>query len=124
MKVNEPKGRNGFQEPKEWEDPMASRILALFNLKPETSVEDYEAWARSVDIPTVNGLGSIEKFEVFKTTGLLFSDDQPPYEYFETIDILDMDQFGSEAGSDTMQKIAAEFQGMVKDLVFITTEPL
>lgn len=103
---------------------MAAKILALFNLKPGTSVEDYEEWAKSVDIPTVNGLGSIEKFEVFKTTGLLFSEDKPPYEYFETIDILDMDKFGQEAGTDAMQKISAAFQGMVDDLVFITTEQL
>lgn len=103
---------------------MAAKILALFNLKPEVSVADYEAWAKSVDIPTVNGLGSIEKFEVFKTTGLLFSEDTPPYQYFETIDISDMDKFGEEAGSDTMQKVAAEFQAMAADLVFITTEQL
>jgi hypothetical protein len=103
---------------------MSAKILVLFNLKPETSIEDYEKWAKTVDIPTVNGLGSIEKFEVFKTTGLLFSDDKPPYEYFETLDILDMDQFGSEAATETMQKVAAAFQGMVKDLVFISTEKL
>jgi len=103
---------------------MSAKILALFNLKPGTSTADYEKWARTVDIPTVNGLGSIEKFEVFKTTGLLFSEDKPPYQYFETLDILDMDKFGEEAGTDAMQKIAAAFQGMVDDLVFIQTEKL
>jgi len=103
---------------------MAAKILALFNLKEGVSVSDYETWAKTVDIPTVNGLGSIEKFEVFRTTGLLFSDDQPPYQYFETIDILDMDKFGEEAGTETMQKVAAEFQAMADDLVFITTEQL
>jgi len=103
---------------------VAAKILALFNLKPDVSVADYENWAKTVDIPTVNGLGSIEKFEVFKTTGLLFSEDQPPYQYFETIDILDMDKFGEEAGSETMQKVAAEFQAMADNLVFITTEQL
>lgn len=103
---------------------MAAKILALFNLKSGTSIEDYEKWAKSVDIPTVNGLGSIEKFEVFKATGLLFSEEKPPYQYFETIDVLDMDQFGVEAGSEVMQKIAAEFQAMVDDLVFIQTEKL
>ncbi|WP_371398146.1 REDY-like protein HapK [Fretibacter rubidus] len=101
-----------------------TKILVLFNLKPDTSVDDYETWARTVDIPTVNGLGSIEMFEVYKTTGLLFSDDKPPYQYFETLDILDMDKFGAEAGSETMQKIAAEFQAMTDDLVFISTEKL
>ena len=103
---------------------MAAKILVLFNLKPETSVEDYENWAKTVDIPTVNGLGSIEKFEVFKTTGLLFSEDKPPYQYFETLDIADMDKFGEEAGTETMQEIAAAFQGMTDDLVFISTEQL
>jgi len=103
---------------------MAAKILVLFNLNEGTSVTDYEAWAKTVDIPTVNGLGSIEKFEVYKTTGLLFSEEKPPYQYFETLDILDMDKFGAEAGSDTMQKVAAEFQAMATDLVFITTEQL
>lgn len=103
---------------------MSMKILVLFNLKPGTSVQDYEKWARTVDIPTVNGLGSIEKFEVFKTTGLLFSEDTPPYQYFETLDILDMDKFGEEAGTDAMTVIAAAFQGMVTDLVFIQTEKL
>jgi len=103
---------------------MAARVLALFNLKPETSVEEYENWAKTVDIPTVNGLGSIESFDVYRSTGLLFSEEKPPYQYFETIDILDMDQFGADAGTDAMQKIAAAFQGMVDDLVFISTEKL
>ena len=101
---------------------MAQRILALFNLKPGTSVQDYEKWAQTVDIPTVNGLGSIEKFEVYKVTGMLFSEEKPPYDYFELLDILDMDQFGSEAGSEIMQKVAAEFQSMVHDLIFMTSE--
>jgi len=57
-------------------------------------------------------------------SGLLFSEEKPPYQYFETLDILDMDKFGAEAGSDTMQKVAAEFQAMATDLVFITTEQL
>lgn len=103
---------------------MAAKILVLFNLKPDTSVADYEKWAKTVDLPTVNGLGSIEKFEVYKTTGLLFSEDTPPYQYFETLDILDMDKFGEEAGTETMQEIAAAFQGMTQDLVFIQTEQL
>ena len=103
---------------------MPSKILVLFNLKAGISIDDYENWAKSVDIPTVNGLGSIEKFEVFRTTGLLFSDEKPPYQYFETLDILDMDKFGQEASSEVMQKIAAEFQAMADDLVFITTEQL
>ncbi len=103
---------------------MATRILALFNLKSGVSVSDYENWAKTVDIPTVNGLGSIAKFEVFKSTGLLGSEDKPPYSYFETIDVVDMDQFGKDVATDAMQKVAAEFQGMTDDLVFILSDEL
>ena len=103
---------------------MSTRILALFNLKSGVSVEDYEKWAKTVDLPTVNGLGSIEKFEVFKSTGLLGSEDKPPYAYFETIDVADMEKFGTDVATEAMQKIAAEFQALTEDLVFIMSDRL
>lgn len=103
---------------------MVTRIIALFNLKPGVSVADYEAWAKRVDLPTVNGLGSIQSFEVFRATGLLGSADRPPYAYIEVIDVADMDAFGKDVGSDAMQAVAARFQEMVTDLAFITTEKL
>lgn len=103
---------------------MATKIVALFNLKPEISVEDYEAWARETDIPTVNGLKSVDQFEVFKTTGLLGLKAKPPYAYVEIIDVNDMGAFGDEVGTDAMQKVATAFQGMVDDLVFMTTDKL
>ena len=49
---------------------MSTKIVALFNLKPGVSVEDYEAWAKSKDIPTVNGLKSVDELAVFKSVGL------------------------------------------------------
>ncbi len=103
---------------------MGTRIVALFNLKPGVSAADYEAWARRVDLPTVNSLGSIEKFEVFKSAGLLGSDAAPPYAYVEIIDVADMDAFGKDVSSPTMQQVAASFQEMAADLVFILTDKL
>ena len=103
---------------------MATKIIALFNLKDGVSVTDYEAWAKGTDIPTVNGLKSVDSFEVFKSAGLLGADGAPPYQYIETIDVNDMDVFGAEVGAETMQKIAGEFQAMTDDLVFILTEKL
>lgn len=103
---------------------MSMRIIAVFNLKPGVSVADYENWAKTVDIPTVNGLGSIEKFEVFKSTGLLGSEAKPPYAYIETIDVADMDKFGGDVATEAMQKIAGEFQAMTDDLAFIMTDKL
>jgi hypothetical protein len=99
------------------------RLIALFNLKPGASVANYEAWARATDLPTVNALGSVSSFRVFKTTGMLGSDTAPPYSYVETIDIDDMDGFWNDVGSSKMQEIAAAFSAMA-DVIFMTTEEI
>ncbi|MDT7836968.1 hypothetical protein [Aquabacterium sp. OR-4] len=99
----------------------STRIVVLFNLKPGRVLADYEAWARHTDLPTVNALGSMQRFELFKATGLLGSDAAPPYQYIEVLDIADMDRFGVDVASDAMKQIAAEFQAWA-DPVFITTE--
>jgi hypothetical protein len=103
---------------------MSTRIIVLFNLKPGISVADYEDWARSRDIPNVNGLTSVDEFAVFKATGLFGSDEASPFAYIEILDINDMDRFGTDVGSETMQTIAGEFQAMAEDLSFIVTEKL
>jgi hypothetical protein len=102
---------------------MAARIIVLFNLKPGQSAADYEAWAKAKDLPTVNGLGSIAGFEVFRSAGLLMGEGKPPYDYIEIIDVADMDKFGAEVSTPTMEAIAAEF-GAFADAVFIMTEKL
>lgn len=101
----------------------ATRIIAFFNLKPGVKVEDYEHWARTVDTPTVNGLASIKGFQVLRSTAVLGSEAPPPYAYFEIIDVADMAKFGEDVASPLMQKVAAEFGGMV-DVTFVLTEPL
>ena len=102
---------------------MATRIVALFNLKPGIDQTTYEEWARSVDLPTVNGLASIQEFSVFRSVAMLGSDAAPPYQYVEIIDVADMDQFGKDIAAETMQKIAAQFQDMA-DVTFILTDKL
>jgi len=103
---------------------MSTRIVALFNLKPGISASDYENWAKTKDIPTVNGLKSVDSFEVFRSVGLLGSEAKPPYAYIEIIDVNNMDMFGGEVSTETMQKIAGEFQAMTDDLSFILTDKL
>jgi hypothetical protein len=99
------------------------RLIALFNLKPGVSVEEYEAWARSTDLPTVNGLGSVSSFRVFKATSVLGSDAPPPYAYVETIDVDDMDGFWKDVSTPAMQAVAGAFTGMA-DVIFLTTEEI
>lgn len=86
------------------------RIVVLVNLKPGKSAEDYERWAVKTDLPAVNALKSVDSFSLFQSTSLLGSDDRPPYDYIELIDVNDMDLFGQEVSTEAMGRIAAEFQ--------------
>ena len=97
-----------------------TRIVVLLHLKPGKSATDYEVWARGTDLPTVNGLASVDRFSVHAATGLLGSEAQPPYDYIEILDVADMDAFGRDVASETMQRVAAEFQDWA-DPVFIVT---
>jgi hypothetical protein len=101
----------------------ATRIIACFNLKKGTSAAQYESWARTVDLPTVNKLPSIERFTVHKAVGVLGSDAPAPYQYVEIIDVKDMTGFGRDIASPEMQKIAASFREMA-DVVFMTTNEI
>lgn len=100
-----------------------TRIIVLFNLKSGVDAADYEAWAKSVDLPVVNRLGSIERFEIFKSGGLLGSAASAPFAYIETIDVRDMDAFGRDVASAEMQRVAAKFAAFA-DATFIVTQRL
>jgi len=105
------------------EPPLNQRLIVLLNLKPGKSTADYESWARTTDLPTVNALKSVDRFELFRSTGLLGSDQPPPYQYIEIIDVNDLSVFGDEVGTERMKRVAAEFQDWA-DPIFISTEPI
>lgn len=101
-------------------------LVVLFNLREGVDVADYEAWAKSTDLPIVRGLASIDSFDVFRLTGVMGSDGTaPPYQYCEVIKVADPEQFGKDVASEQMQAVAAEFQGKLADNpIFITAESL
>lgn len=96
-----------------------TRIIVLLNLKPGKSRADYESWARASDLPTVNGLESVDRFELFEATGLL-NGAPSPYDYVEIIDVADMELFGKETKTETMARIAAEFRDWATPLFIVT----
>jgi hypothetical protein len=100
------------------------RIIVLFNLKPGVDPEAYEAWARNTDIPGVRTLPSVTHFRVYRTAGLFGTDQPAPYRYAEIIDITALDPFVADVTSETMQRVAAEFQTFAEDPKFILTEEL
>ena len=98
------------------------RIVVLFNLKDANSAAEYEAWAASTDLPTVRALESVDSFTVHRATGLLGTDAAPPYQYIEIMN--DMAVFGDEVSTETMRKVAGEFQSFADSPVFILTDSI
>lgn len=101
-----------------------AKIVVLFNLKEGASIAGYESWAKATDLPTVNNLNSIDRFEVLRSNALLGSDQTPPYQYIEILDVNDFDVFGQEVSTETMQRVAGEFQAFAESPMFIVTETL
>ncbi len=99
-------------------------VVVLFNLKAGVSVADYEAWATSTDLPIVRALKSIGGFDVYRSNGLLGSTDKPPYAYTEIIQVKDMEQFGKDVATETMQKVAAAFQTFADNPTFILSQSI
>ena len=101
-----------------------TQLIVLFNLKDGVEPSAYEAWAKSTDLPIVRGLASIKNFSIYRASGQLGSEETPPYQYIEVISIGDMARFGDEVGSETMQKVAAEFQEHADEPLFLIAESI
>lgn len=99
-------------------------VIVLFNLKAGVNREEYEAWARASDLPVVNALPSMQKFEVLKASGLLIGDGPSPYEYVEIMRIPDMAAFGKDLADPAVQAGAAQFQQYADNPLFILTSAL
>jgi hypothetical protein len=98
-------------------------IVVLFNLKAGVNAEEYEAFARSTDLPHVNGLPSVSSFRVLRSTGLL-GGAPAPYQYVELIEIDSLEEFRGEVKSEVMQGVAREFRTYADAPLFIVTRSL
>jgi len=99
-------------------------VIVLFNLKSGAGRTAYEDWARNTDLPAVRSLESCSGFDVLRTTLLLGSDEQPPYEYVEIIRLSDMSRFREEVASEAMRRVAGEFRQFADAPVFMVSESL
>ncbi len=100
------------------------KIIVPFNLKDGTDIAEYEEWAKTKDVPTASALPSVNSFTVHKATGLFGSEEKAPYQYFEIIDITNMDDFIADVGTEEFQAAAAPFQDYADGPQFILTEDL
>lgn len=99
-------------------------IVVLFNLKTTASIADYEAWAKSKDIPTVKSLGSVADFRVLKMGNLLGSETASPYQYCELIEVPDMNAFFADLGNEAVQTGAKVFNEFAENPLFIVANEI
>jgi hypothetical protein len=98
-------------------------VVVLFNLKAGVSAAEYEAWARSTDLPNVNALESVRSFRVLRSAGLL-GGAAAPYQYVELIELESLEDFRGEVKSELMQGVAREFRAYADAPAFIVTHSL
>ncbi len=99
-------------------------LVVLFDLQDDAAQEAYEKWAKSTDVPTVKGLQSVDEFKVYRMDSIMGSKQAPPFRYCEVIDINDMEGLGSELASETMKRVASEFQAFALNPVFMISEQI
>ncbi|WP_298477765.1 hypothetical protein [uncultured Maribacter sp.] len=99
-------------------------LVVLFNLKNDASMEAYEKWAQTTDVPTASNMSSVDSFKVFKLGTIMGTNNTSPFQYCEVLEINDMAKLGEEVTSETMQKVAAEFQKFADSPMFIISEQI
>lgn len=100
-------------------------LLIRYNLQAGVSPEDFEAWVRDTDQPTMRSLNRVKSFETWKATGLLMGDGAPSQSYFEIFEIDDLDGFTAEdMPGDTVQAIMGQFMGFADNPEFVIAERL
>lgn len=97
-------------------------LIVLFNLKNEASIAAYEHWAQTTDMPTVKNLASVNDFKVYRMGNILGTETASPYQYCEIIDLNSLPGLFEEIGSETMQRVAAEFQAFAENPMFVVSE--
>ena len=100
------------------------RMILLFSLKPDADVAGFEEWARTRQLPGIRALVSVGEFQLYRATGLLGRDGNPPHQFVGIIDVDDMEGFDRDRASDAVRRIEAELGQFADDAPLILTEAL
>lgn len=101
-----------------------TRIIVLFNLKPDADPAEYEQWARNMDLPQVRRLPGVRSFDIFRTAGLLTGEPTAPYQFVEVIEVDDFNAFTGALGGEQVQALAAQFNTFADNPIFMVADPL
>ncbi len=83
-------------------------MVVLVNLREGVSPENYERWVEESYAPAVKALPSVRDWRAYRVSGLLASDDTPPYRYVVIVDINDLAQLGRDMEGEEMRELLSE----------------
>ena len=86
-------------------------MIVLVRLREEVSPEDYERWVLESYASAVMGLPSVSDWRNHRVSGLLGSDEGPPYDYVVTLEVADLARLGEDMGGDRMRELFSELHG-------------
>jgi hypothetical protein len=102
-----------------------AKVILTYRLKPGVSQDEYEAWVRATDYPTMRGIARVAAFSNHRVRGLLMGEGDPGMDYIEIFDIPDLDGFVSQdMPGGVIQGIMGDFMGRVDDPVFIVADEI
>lgn len=84
-------------------------LLVLFNLKAGIREEDYEAFAQTVDAPTIKRLPSNRDFRILQGTNLFGTSEPAPFRYFEIMEVSSFDELATDLQREDVQQMLAQF---------------
>lgn len=106
--------RAGCCDPHHTRKTVVPSMIVLVNLKEGVSPEDYERWVLESYAPAVRELPSVGDWRDYRATGLLGSDDVPPYRYIVTLEIEDLEGLGRDMARDEMKRLLEELHDLAE----------
>ncbi|MFE5125929.1 hypothetical protein [Streptomyces sp. NPDC056669] len=101
-------------------------ILYLFSLQPDVDADDYEKWAHSVDLPTLNALNSVRRYRILRAKQ---SDGKSvrkvaEWTYMEIIEVDSVQDFQREMEAPGLRQVAAKFDRFASTPTVLSFEDL
>jgi hypothetical protein len=86
-------------------------MIVLVRLREGVSHEYYERWVLESYAPAVVALPSVSDWRNHRVSGLLGSDEEPPYDYVVTLEVADLARLGEDMGGERMRALLSELHG-------------
>ncbi len=81
------------------------RLIVMYNLKPDASMEEYKKYSREVEQKIVSNLPGVHRFEVFEVKG----SEKKTYQIIEDVDVESKEAWEEALNSDEMKPVSEQW---------------